>query len=58
MASVPSCVIGGWPLDWASGQAKIQKRLAKGATPTDIARELRVSRGTVYKAKHQMEEPA
>jgi DNA invertase Pin-like site-specific DNA recombinase len=38
--------------------AKIQKRLAEGATPTDIARELRVSRGTVYKAKHQMEEPA
>jgi len=36
---------------------RIRQRLAEGATPTDIARDLGVSRGTVYKAKHQMEGP-
>ena len=34
--------------------ACIQQRLAEGATPTDIARDLGVSRGTVYKAKALM----
>ena len=38
--------------------AKTRKKLAEGATPTDIAMELGVLRGTVYKTKHQMEEPA
>lgn len=34
--------------------ASIQQRLAEGETPTDIARDLGVSRGTVYKAKALM----
>jgi len=32
----------------------IQERLAEGRSPTDIAREMGVSRGTVYKAKALM----
>jgi DNA invertase Pin-like site-specific DNA recombinase len=35
--------------------AKIQQRLIAGASPTEIAREFDISRGSVYKAKHQME---
>jgi len=34
--------------------AEIQTRLGKGQTPTQIARDLGISRGTVYKAKAQM----
>jgi len=33
---------------------EIQQKLAAGTTPTEIAQELGVSRGTVYKAKSQM----
>jgi len=33
---------------------EIQQKLAAGKTPTEIAQELGVSRGTVYKAKSQM----
>ncbi|PZX45740.1 DNA invertase Pin-like site-specific DNA recombinase [Roseinatronobacter thiooxidans] len=32
----------------------IQAKLADGCSPTEIAREMRISRGTVYKAKAQM----
>jgi len=32
----------------------IQSKLADGRSPTEIAREMGVSRGTVYKAKAQM----
>ena len=32
----------------------IQVRLADGLSPTEIARDMGVSRGTVYKAKAQM----
>lgn len=32
----------------------IQEKLAEGRSPTDIAREMGVSRGTVYKAKALM----
>ena len=34
--------------------AAIQSKLADGRSPTEIAREMGVSRGTVYKAKAQM----
>lgn len=34
--------------------AEIQTKLEKGASPTNIAREMGVSRGTVYKAKALM----
>ncbi|ESQ16003.1 MAG TPA: recombinase family protein [Chromatiaceae bacterium] len=34
--------------------AAIQAKLSDGLSPTDIAREMGVSRGTVYKAKAQM----
>ncbi len=34
--------------------SSIQDELAKGLTPTEIARAMGVSRGTVYKAKKQM----
>ena len=30
---------------------EIQRRLSKGQSPTKIAREMKVSRGTVYKVK-------
>ena len=36
----------------------IQHRLARGLSPTQIARELGVSRGTVYKAKAAMTDGA
>ena len=32
----------------------IKHRLARGLSPTAIARELRISRGTVYKARADM----
>jgi DNA invertase Pin-like site-specific DNA recombinase len=32
----------------------IQNRLARGLSPTEIAREMGISRGTVYKAKASM----
>ena len=32
----------------------IKQRLALGLSPTAIARELRISRGTVYKARADM----
>lgn len=32
----------------------IQAKLTEGLTPTEIARDMRISRGTVYKAKAQM----
>lgn len=34
--------------------AEIQTRLSEGQTPTQIARDLGISRGTVYKAKASM----
>lgn len=34
---------------------EIQNLLTQGITPTEIARKLGVSRGTIYKAKNQME---
>lgn len=34
--------------------AAIQAKLAKGASPTEIARDMGVSRGTIYKAKALM----
>lgn len=37
---------------------KIRKLLSSGATPTEIARTLGVSRGTVYKAKKQRPDAA
>lgn len=33
---------------------EIKERLAKGVSPTEIARDMGISRGTVYKAKAQM----
>ena len=36
----------------------IKQRLARGLSPTDIARELRISRGTVYKARADMTDSA
>ena len=36
----------------------IKQRLATGLSPTAIARELKVSRGTVYKAKAAMTDGA
>lgn len=33
---------------------EIKERLAKGVSPTEIARDMGISRGTVYKAKVQM----
>ena len=32
----------------------IKHRLAKGHTPTEVAREMGISRGTVYKARADM----
>ena len=32
----------------------IKHRLAKGQSPTEVARELGISRGTVYKARAEM----
>ena len=32
----------------------IRQRLARGQSPTEVARELGISRGTVYKAKANM----
>lgn len=34
--------------------AEIREKLASGVSPTDIARELGISRGTVYKAKQNL----
>ena len=34
--------------------AAIQAKLSEGLSPTEIARDMGISRGTVYKAKAQM----